>query len=184
MLISIPAEDPDLRQDRWLWPHIVHNLSHACFCAYKHFSYDPPVWLDEGLAIAMEKEIEPRSTTHEGEEGSMRDSKDNRDYAEAARKLLTKDKLRGIAELTEVKEFGELTADDQIAVWSRVRFLIEEHPDAFAKFLGGIKGQLDENQIPTGRDLPGLQRSLLQEFWGFSPLAFDDAWRAWLAKKP
>jgi hypothetical protein len=132
----------------------------------------------------MEKEIEPRSTTHEGEEGSMRDSKDNRDYAEAARKLLTKDKLRGIAELTEVKEFGELTADDQISVWSRVRFLIEEHPDAFAKFLGGIKGQLDENQIPTGRDLPGLQRSLLQEYLGFSPLAFDDAWRAWLAKQP
>ncbi|MEY2783808.1 MAG: Peptidase superfamily [Planctomycetota bacterium] len=184
LLCSIPAEDPDLRQDRWLWPHIVHNLSHAFLCAYKHFSYDPPVWLDEGLAIAMEKEIEPRSTTHEGEEGSMRDSKDNRDYAEAARKLLTKDKLRGIAELTEVKEFGELTADDQISVWSRVRFLIEEHPDAFAKFLGGIKGQLDENQIPTGRDLPGLQRSLLQEFLGFSPLAFDDAWRAWLAKQP
>jgi hypothetical protein len=184
MLASIPAEDPDLKQDRWLWPHIVHNLSHLFLCAYKHFSYDPPVWLDEGLALAMEKEVEPRSTTHEGEEGSMRDSKDSRDYREAAKQLLTRGKLRGLAELTEVKEFGELSAEDSIGVWSRVRFLIEAHPEAFAKFLGGIKGQLDENQLPTGRDLPGLQRKLLQEIWGYSPLSFDEAWRAWLAQQP
>ncbi|MBK7642336.1 MAG: hypothetical protein IPJ19_04705 [Planctomycetes bacterium] len=178
MLVSVPAEDHDLKKDRWLWPHIVHNLSHVFFCAYKHFSYDPPIWIDEGLALALEKEVEPESATLEGEEGSMRDGKGPKDYAAAAKKLVGSGKARSLAELTEVKEFGELSPEDKVAVWSRVRFLIEAHPAELAKFLGGIKGQLDAQQLPTGSDLPGLQRKLLQDL-GWTSFTFDEAWKSW-----
>ncbi|MBL4771566.1 MAG: hypothetical protein JKY61_10590, partial [Planctomycetes bacterium] len=41
MFTSIPAIDPDIRNDKHLYPHTVHNLSHLMLCAYKHFSYDP-----------------------------------------------------------------------------------------------------------------------------------------------
>ncbi|MEO6708161.1 MAG: hypothetical protein ABIP42_01205, partial [Planctomycetota bacterium] len=33
LIVSVPAEDADLRQDRWLFPHIAHNLSHLFLCA-------------------------------------------------------------------------------------------------------------------------------------------------------
>jgi len=180
LLCSVPAENPVLKKDRWLWPHIVHNLSHVMFCAYKHFSYDPPIWIDEGLALAMEKEVEPESTTHEGEEGSLRETKGPKDFGVAAKKLVSTGKPRSLAELSEVKEFGELSQDDQVAVWSRLRFLIETHPDECAKFLGGIKGQLDEKKLPTGADLPGLQRKLLQEIAGWTTFSLDEAWKAWV----
>jgi hypothetical protein len=65
-----------------------------------------------------------------------------------------------------------------------MRFLIDAHPDECAKLLGGIKGQLDAKLLPTGNDLPGLQRKLLQEIGGWSTFSFDDAWKAWAKSLP
>ena len=42
------------------------------------------------------------------------------------------------------RTFAELTLDDHAAIFSLVSFLLQEHPTAFAGFLGGVKGQLDE----------------------------------------
>jgi hypothetical protein len=183
LLVSVPAEDPDLREDRWLFPHVVHNLAHACFCGYKHFSFDPPPWLDEGLAQALEKEIEPESRTSEGEEGSLRDNKTPEDFAAAALKLVASGKQKRLAELMNAKDFGSLGVDGSVCAWSMVRFLIDEHGDAFAKFLGGIKGQLNAEGYPTGAELPALERNLLKELWNWSPADFDTAWAAWVRAK-
>ncbi len=180
MLASVPAEDPDLKTDEWLWPHCVHCLSHLFFCAYKHYSYAPPVWLDEGLALCMEKEAEPASTTNEGEEGSKPDVRGPKDWFVAARKMVAADDHWRLAQLLAVQETGELDEAAKISCWSMVRFLIDAQGEPFARMLGGIKGQLDEAGYPTNRDLPGLQRSLLKELWGWTPHAFDQAWTAWV----
>lgn len=41
----------------------------------------------------------------------------------------------------------------------------------------------DENQMPTGRDLVGLQRRLLRELWDWTPAQLDEAWREWVAEQ-
>ena len=181
LLVSIPAEDPDLRQDRWLFGHVAHNLAHAFLCAYKHFSYDPPAWLDEGLAHALEKEVEARSVTIDGAEGATRDTHTPSDWSDAVKKLAGRGKAKSLAELVHAKDFGELDTDGHRSAWSKVRFLLDAHPEAMAKILGGVKGQLDANGIPTGKDMPDLQRKLLKETGGWTPQSFDEAWRAWLA---
>ncbi|HUR27328.1 MAG TPA: hypothetical protein VM509_04025 [Planctomycetota bacterium] len=180
MIVSVPAEDPDLRQDKWLFPHVAHNLSHLFFCAYKHFSYDPPVWLDEGLAHAMEKEIEPESMTTDGEEGAVNDKSGPPDWLKAARAIVASDKGRSLADLLHAKEFAELDMSANIMAWSKVRFLIDTEPERFAKFLGLVKGQLDAKGVPNGQKLDDLQRNALRDLWSWSPADFDTAWRAWL----
>ncbi|HEV8113041.1 MAG TPA: hypothetical protein VGR31_09720 [Planctomycetota bacterium] len=183
LLVSIPGEDGDLRHDRWLFPHVAHNLSHAFFCAYKHFSYDPPVWLDEGLAHVIEKEIDPASVTTDGTEGATRETHSPPDWTDAARKLVARGKAKSLAELMHAKEFGELDVDAHVTAWSMIRFLIAEHPDQLAKILGGVKGQLDANGIPTGKDLPDLERKLLKETGGWTPQSFDEEWRKWAGQQ-
>jgi hypothetical protein len=180
LLVSVPVEDADLKDDRGLWPHVAHNLSHAFLCAYKHFSYDPPVWLDEGLAQALEKEIDPKSRTTEGEEGSLRDTKAPADFAAAATKLVASDKAPRLSVLMGAKDYSELGTDGSVVAWSITRFLLDAHGETFARFLAGVKGQLDSAGNPSGEDLPNLQRSLLRELWGWSPLDLDEAWRAWV----
>lgn len=180
LLVSVPVEDADLKDDRGLWPHVAHNLSHAFLCAYKHFSYDPPVWLDEGLAQALEKEFDPQSRTTEGEEGSLRDAKAPADFGAAATKLVAGGKAPRIAELMAAKDYSELGGDGSVAAWSITRFLLDAHGERYARFLAGLKGQLDAQGNPSGEDLPGLQRKLLRELWDWSLLDLDEAWRAWV----
>lgn len=184
MLVSIPCEDPDYKKDRQLFPHVVHNLSHLLLNAYKHFSYYPPTWIDEGIALAMEKEIEPRSTTNEGEEGKLNDRMAPPDWDAEVRKMIARGRHKHVAELLYVAEIGDLDSDALYTCWSIARFWIDVHPAELAKFLGGVKAQLDEKGQPTNKDMPGLQRRLLKEVCGWSPSTLDEEWKTRATRPP
>jgi len=85
-----------------------------------------------------------------------------------------------LAELMAAKDYSELGSDGSVAAWSITRFLMDAHGERYARFLGGLKGQLDAKGLPSGEDLPGLQRKLLRELWDWSPLDVDEQWRAWV----
>ncbi len=178
MLASIPCEDADLKKDPQLFAHVGHVLSHLLLCAYKHFSYDPPLWLDEGLALYLEKELDPNSTTNEGEEGMYTDTQGPREWVSAARKLVAAGKGVGVTQMLAMKEVGELSEEMRLSCFAAVRWLVLEKPEALAKILGGVKGQLDEQGIPNGKNLVDLQRKLLQEHLNMNFLQFDEAWKA------
>lgn len=180
MNVSIPAADADLRYDRYLYPHTIHNLSHLFLCAYKHFSYDPPIWLDEGLAHAMEYEIDPEFHTLDGDEGSMPENKGTADWNKSLATLQRRGKLAPFADLLRVDTFGELTQDQHVTAFGIVQFLLEAHPERFAAFIGAIKGQLNEAGYPDGSDLRGLQRKQLKGLFDWSPQDLDTAFQAWL----
>ena len=179
LFVSVPASDADLRKDRWLWPHIAHDLGHMYFAAYKHFSYQPPVWLDEGLALMLEREAEPTSITTEGEEGTLNEDVRAKDWKKELAKIAAAKEPR-LAELFPKNTLGALSELDAASCWSRVVFLATEHPEAFAALLGGVKGQLDAAGYPSGEDLVGLQRRLFDEHFGWTPADFDAAYFAWL----
>ena len=179
MSASVPASDPDLKKDRWLWPHIAHDLGHMFLAAYKHNSYDPPVWLDEGLALYLEREAEPESITTEGEEGSLNEHIGHSDWKPELAKLVKKQEPR-TAELMGRRTPGSLSEMDLVACWSRVQFLATEHPAKFAELLGILKGQLDAEGYPSGNDLDGLQRRAFKELWDWTPADLDAAHLAWL----
>ena len=183
LIASIPAEDSDLRSDEWLYPHTCHLLSHLFLSAYKHFSYNPPIWLDEGLAHTLEREIEPLSTTMEGDEGTGPHRGDHQDWQGKDVRIARRGKHRNLAQLMRVKTFSELSQEDNIVCRSMVRFLKDEHPEKLATFIGGVMGQLDENGLPSGHDLMGLQRKLMKELWGWTPAQFDEAWKEWVLSR-
>lgn len=180
---SVPAQDPDLRTDLGLQTHLVHNLAHLMLCAYKHFSYDPPAWLDEGLAIYFEKELDPEAITLEGQEGGTKSQRPPRNFEARARALALSDGGPRFARLLGLREVADFEGEDLIASWAIAKFLVEAHPASFARFVGAVKGQLDERGVPTGRDLGGLQRKLLQELWQWNPQQLDREWRAWFSAR-
>jgi hypothetical protein len=183
MLMSLPAVDSDLKMDRDLHPHIGHNLSHLMLCAYKHFSYDPPIWLDEGLAHCMEQEISPDFHTIDGEEGSLPDNRGRADWNKDLKQLLKRGKLTSFGSLLHVKSFGTMVHEDHISAYGMVRFLLDEKPKLFGEFLGVIKGQLDSEGYPSGRDLLGLQRKALKDIFKWTPIQADEAWKLWIEQR-
>ena len=183
LFASIPAVDSDIRYDRFLHPHVVHNLSHLLLCAYKHFSYDPPIWLDEGLAHAMEQEIHHEFHTLDGEEGSMPDNKGPGDWDAELARLQKRERLTPYAKLMRIKTFGEMSQDDHVSAYGLVRFLIDEKPKEFAAFLGVLKGQLDDEGYADGSDLLGVQREQLKALFDWTPAQLDEAWIAWIRQR-
>ncbi|MFT7678944.1 MAG: hypothetical protein ACI8QC_002943 [Planctomycetota bacterium] len=179
LLASIPAEDGDLKSTRWLVPHTVHLMSHLFLCAYKHFSYDPPIWLDEGLAHVLEREVNPLSTTMDGDEGSGPHRGGHQDWTDEDRKLAKSKKTPSFAVMLHWHAFHDVDQYGHKAAYSYVRFLVQEHPEKLAKFIGELKGQLDDEGYPSGKDLIGLQRRLLRELFEWTPAQFDEAWKAW-----
>lgn len=183
MMASMPAEDGDLRQDKYLLPHVAHNLTHLLFNAYKHFSWDPPAWLDEGLAHLFELEsAKDINITFCSDEGAGPERERGKDWTALARGLAERGKNPSMATLMERKMFADLTKDEHVAAWSRVQFLASAHGESFARFLGDLKGRLDESGNPTGKDLPAFTRTKLKELWGWTPADLDTAWAAWVVR--
>ena len=183
LMASIPAEDPDLRQDRWLRGHSVHLASHLMFCAYKHFTYDPPLWMDEGLAHALERELEPASTTIDTDEGAGADRPKSKPWTGRDKKLVKRDKAPRVSTLMRIQSFADMDEAAHITSWSILCFMIEKHPAELAAVLGGVKGQLNASGVHSGGDLPGLQRRLFKEILGWSPAEFDSHWQAWVLEE-
>ncbi|MBL8995029.1 MAG: hypothetical protein JNM63_16900 [Spirochaetia bacterium] len=180
---SIPAVD-DLTSDKFLFPHVAHNLSHLFFCAYKHFSFDPPYWLDEGLAHVLEIDsAKDLNITWCSDEGAGPDRERTKDWGAIIKTMIDRKKVTSLADLLYKKNFGDLNRDDHVSAWSKVKFLISAHPVKFAEFAGAIKGRLDDRGYPSGKDLPGVQRELLKSLWGWTPDEFDAAWAAWVMKQ-
>jgi len=182
LIVSVPLEDGELRKDRALWAHLAHNLGHALLAAYKHFSYDPPLWVDEGLAFWFEKEADPGSTTLDGEEGTRSSDHGPRDWEAGVVALVRAGKAPTLARLMAAKSAEELDIEAKMTSWSIVRWMIETHGEPFGRFLGGIKGQLDAEGVPTGANLLDLQRSLFSEHFRMAPPEVDEAWKSFVLR--
>lgn len=180
LIMSMPCVDGDLRDDRWLWPHVAHNMAHMMLDGFKFFAYDPPLWLAEGLALWFEKRIEPESWTRDGGEGVFFEPDRSKDWGKDAEKLVKRKKHTSIAKLIAARGPADLDKDANITAWSITTFLIEKHPDEYAKLMGALKAQLDEKGYPTGRKMGDLQRNQLRELWGWTPQQLEEAWIAWM----
>lgn len=180
MVISMPCVDGDLRVDRWLWPHLAHNMAHMLFDGYKFFAYDPPLWLAEGLALWFEKRIEPESWTRDGGEGVFFEPDRSKDWKADAIKLVKRKKHASMAKLMAAGGPADLDRAANVTAWAVTTFLIERHPDKFAQLIGTLKAQLDSEGYPTGRKLDDLQRNQFRELWSWTPMQLEDAWIAWL----
>ncbi len=179
LILSMPCEDSDLRDDRWMWPHLAHNAAHMLLDGYKFFAYDSPLWLAEGLALYIEKRIEPESWTREGGEGVFFERERSKDWAGEVRKMARKKKHTPVANLMRATGPADLDSDAHLTIWSITEFLIQEHPEKYAALLGALKAQLDEQGYPTGRNMLDLQRKQLKELWGWTPLQLEEEWRRW-----
>ncbi|MAF65357.1 MAG: hypothetical protein CMJ84_06830 [Planctomycetes bacterium] len=168
-----------LTEDTALHGHVAFNLTHNLLDGYKHYSYDTPIWLHEGLAHFIEREINPRHNTFDGSEGAVPQMSRKARWGLEVRKIIAGDDAPRMAELMSLDNFGQMELPDHYATWSMVDFLVQTEPEGFSELIGALKSFRDEEGLPDGSDLPGKHRRLFRELIGLSYAEFDAAWRAW-----
>jgi hypothetical protein len=182
LILSMPTEDSDIRQDRWMWPHLAHNAGHMMLDGYKFFAYDAPLWLAEGLALYLEKRIEPESWTREGGEGVFFERERSKEWAAEVMKIARKGKHTPVANLMRAMGPADLDRNAHLTAWSITEFLIKVHPEKYALLIGNLKAQLDEQGYPTGRNMLDLQRKQFKEIWDWTPRQMEEDWRMWASE--
>jgi hypothetical protein len=68
MSVSINGGADEMREDEALHGHMVFNVTNNILDGYKHYSYDTPIWIREGLAHFMEREIEQKYNSFDSAE--------------------------------------------------------------------------------------------------------------------
>ncbi len=184
--VSMHTQQGNLRSDGGLHGHVAFNLAHNLYDGLNHYSYDTPVWLHEGLAHFMEREVDPKNNSFDGGEGAVADMTTKANWKPEVLKLISANEAPRMAELMSLKNFGELKLPHHFTTWSMVDFLITTKPKEFGSFLWAIKKSYDAQGIPNGSNLPDWHRKQFKEVLGWNYAEFDQAWRDWalVAYKP
>ena len=177
--VTMHAQQGKLRTDGALHGHVAFNLAHNLYDGLNHYSYDTPVWIHEGLAHFMEREIDPEFNSFDSGEGATADMTSKSNWRPEVLKLISSGEAPRMAELLALKTYAELKLAHHYVTWSMVDYLVKEKPQEFAKFLWAMKRNYDEKGIPTGNKLPDWHRKQFKEQIGFGYAEFDETWRAW-----
>jgi len=180
LIAVIHTQQGQLRLDEALHGHFVFHLTHLLFNGYKHYSYQGPIWLREGLAHHMERRVNPEHNTFDFSEGAAAEMSRKASWEPPTLALVRGGEAKSLAQLTRMADFGDLERDDHFVTWSMVDYLVREHPGFLAKLLADLKGLMDEEHKADGSLVPEAQRRAFKEHLGMNYLRFDEAWAAWV----
>lgn len=169
-----------LRSDSALHGHIVFNTTINMFDGYKHYSYDTPVWLREGLAHFMERELDPRYNTFDMAEGSAGVTTKKWKWQKEVKALVRAEQAARTAQLLAMRSYAEIDFDEHIVTWSKTEFMIRVHPDGYACLLDQLKGRKSGDGTDDSAKLDDVHRDAFKQCFGMTHSEFDAAWAAWV----
>jgi hypothetical protein len=179
---SADLEDGRLRHDTALHCDLVFNVAHGLIDGFRHYSYDAPVWITEGLAHWFQRRVDPKWNSFSQNESSLADKTPLWRWEAETRQLIATGKGTPFSDLYTWRDFSQINFQDHILIWSRWDFLMSFGKEKFAEFMFQVKGRVDPTTWLTDQDdLVGATRTALRNAYGLTPLDFDDKWKEWVA---
>jgi hypothetical protein len=170
-----------LKDDCNLHSEIAFNISQNLLDGYRYYSYDLPVWIREGIGHWFQRRVWPRYNSFDQNEGSPADMVMDWHWEPKVRALVTNGgKFASFPEAFSWRDFGNITANDHMAIWSRIDFMMHQGPEKWGAFINQIKGRVTKEWLPDQTDLVGASREAIQKAYGFSVLQFDEKWAEWV----
>ena len=177
--VTMHLDQGALRQDGATHGHMAFNVAINLIDAYKHYNYDIPVWIREGLAHYVERAIDPKFNTFDSSEGAVADTTSKEDWGREVLELFTKDEAPRMAELMSIRTYAELEKRHHYATWSIIDWLVQTDPDGLACIADRITGLLSEAGVPDAANMTDAHRDAVKECLGMSYAQLDVAWREW-----
>ncbi|MEM7310893.1 MAG: hypothetical protein AAF682_29760 [Planctomycetota bacterium] len=178
--VTIHLDQGSLKKDTALHGHLAFNLAHNLLDGYKHYSYDTPLWIHEGLAHFMEREVTTRYNTFDSTEGALAEETRKSKWIPEVKKLLSAGDAPRLAELMGLQSYAAFELRHHFATWSMIDFLIQAHPDGFACLNDKLHGRKTPEGYADSANLRDAHRQAFKECLGMSYAQFDQAWKEWV----
>ena len=180
LILVAHAGQGQLKDDGAMHNHVAFNLAINMLDGYKHYSYETPIWIREGLAHFMEREIDPEFNTFDSSEGAVAEMTRETKWEPEVRRLVASGKQSRMAELIAMKEYADLTLARHYSTWSMVDYLVKTNPQGFACLNDRLHGYTNAQGMTEGANIPDRHREAFKECLGVSYVEFDEAWAAWV----
>ena len=183
LLFACPTESDDfpLKHDTALHCALAFNVSQNLLDGFRYYAYDVPVWIKEGFGHWNSRRIDGKWSSFDQNEGSVADVKQLDKWRPYAKSLLNKTgKWASFPTVAGWRDFGAITFNDHVMVFSRMDYLLSLGPTKWQTFLRTVKGRVDDQWRPDQRDLVGATREGLKKAYGLTFLNFDDRWKTWV----
>jgi hypothetical protein len=180
LALIVHQDQGGLREDGALHGHVAFNLAINLLDGYKHYSYETPIWIREGLAHFIEREINPKFNTFDSSEGAVAEMTRKEKWEPEVRKLVASGGAIRMAELLNLKDYSGLTLAHHYTTWSIVDYLQKTNPKGFAKLNARLHGVTNEKGITDGSNQLDVHRKAFQEELGMGYAEFDAAWAKWV----
>ena len=180
LMVITHLDQGSLRVDEALHGHLVFNQVQNFLNGYKHFSYEKPIWLLQGIAHWAERQVSTKYNTFDGGEGAAAETTRKENWEPPTRKLVAADESASLGALIRMKSHGELDLDRHFTTWSMVDYLQREHPGAIGKMLDSVSGLLTPEFMPDGGRVEEATRDAFREHLGMTTVAFEQRWKAWV----
>ena len=178
--LCVHTDQGSLKVDPALHGHLVFNISIMLTHSFKHYSYDMPVWLLEGIGHYMERKLDPKYNTFDSGEGGVAEMTKKKNWEPAVKKLVSADKAPSLAELARMTTFAELDLDRHFVSWSLIDYMQRAHPGFLQKLIYRTSNLRNEQNIPDGSKLMEEHRAVFKDELKMSYLSFDRAWKEWV----
>jgi hypothetical protein len=169
-----------LRVDAAMHNHVVFNMAINLLDGYKHFSYETPIWIREGLAHFMEREQSPEYNSFDSSEGSVADMTRKTKWEPEVRKLIASGGAVRMAELVALKDYAGLELAHHYTTWSMTDYLLKTNPEGYACLNDRLHGITDAQGMSDGSNMADKHRDAFRECIGVSYPEFDSAWAEWV----
>lgn len=181
IVIATENEQFPRKHDTALHCSLVFNVSQNLLDGFRYYNYDLPVWIREAYGHWNERRVSILYSDFDQNEGSIADMKNVSKWEVYCRGMVANtSKFAPFADVFQWRDFGKITFNDHIAIWSRLDWLMSQGPEKWRAFLFAIKGRVDEKWAPDQTDLVGACREALQSAYGLSVLEFDSKWIEWV----
>jgi len=177
--VTMHLREGSYKKDLGLHAAVAFNVAHNLLDGFKHYNYDTPIWIHEGLAHNFGRAISPKYNSFDSGEGSAGVRTKKEDWEPEVEKLIKAGNAPRLAELIRMKGYAELTLDHHYTTWSMVKFLMEEHPEGFANLNKDLHGRLMADGTLDSQNLPEVHRESFKQHFGWTYAQFDQAWRNW-----
>jgi hypothetical protein len=183
IFIGTAEELENRSHDTAMHVHIVWNIVHNMIDGYRFYSYDLPVWFKEGMAHWYGRRIDPKWDNFDQNESSAADMLNEERWDLKTRQSLIAGRLRPVAEVLPLRDYGDLTKWDHLKVWSMCDYLMSLGDEKWRDFMNGIKGQTDPTTgLAVGKEIVDVQRKALQKVYDVNPLTFEEKWKEWVLR--
>lgn len=167
-----------LFDDKSMHCHVLFNVVHTLLSGYKHYAHSLPAWCSEGVAHWYVLSIDPAEHVFTGIKGAALDQRKDPKWAQKLRRRVQHEDFTPMARLMSFMSPNEMTFGDHMSAWSRIDFLLEKHPEAFARFMDRMKAPVasQSGKPPTNEAILKRQQECFAECVGMEPGEFDKAW--------